>query len=230
MTLSEIRDTDPHEMFGLDGYPIYDELYRPVLNQKIIDHFWTREIGVETLSLFRHKLRTFMNIQMPYFNKLYESELLKVDPLTSQRIETLRENAATIGNTSTEETQGNTDTTGKSASTAMDMPQSELAEYGDYASGANHTVQDSHVAQKGDSTSSSDTESKSNGKDVISGYNQPQAELLTIYRSTLLNLDADIINLIEQENLFMKIWATNEEYSRRENHYGYFPLYPYRWL
>lgn len=227
-TMAELREDDPHEMFGLDAYPIFDELHRAELNQKIIDHFWNRESAFESPSMFRHKLRTLMNIQMPYFNKLYESELLSIDPLTSQRIESLRENIAKIGTKASEASEGDTNTVGRSASTAMDMPQSELAEYGDYASGANHTIQDSQVKQNGTGSSTSDTETESTGKDIISGYTQPQAELLMIYRSTFLNLDADIIDLIERNNLFMKIWSTSEEYTRKEFGLGYPYIFPYR--
>lgn len=229
-TMNEVREVDPNEMFGLDAYPIHDPLHRAVLNQKIIDHFWNRESAFETLSQFRSKLRTFMNIQMPYFNQLYKSELLSIDPLVSQRIETLRENEATIGTKSNENTTGDTSTQGRSAATAMDMPQSELSEYGDYASGANHTIQDSKVNQTGEGSSNSDTETESKSKDISTGYTQSQAELLMLYRTSFLNIDADIVALIESENLFMKIWGTSEEYSRRENDYGIHRLSAYRWL
>lgn len=62
-------------------YPIFDESYRQTLNNKIIRHFYTREIGFETVGLWRFKLNVKMNEIMPYFNKLYESELIHFDPL-----------------------------------------------------------------------------------------------------------------------------------------------------
>ena len=61
-------------------FPIFDENYRSVLCKKIIKHYYTREIALETVGLWKLKLDTMMNEIMPYYNKLYESELLKFDP------------------------------------------------------------------------------------------------------------------------------------------------------
>ena len=63
-----------------DEYPIFDEAYREVLNTKILRHYYTREIGLETVGLWKHFLNTKMNEIMPYYNKLYESELLSFNP------------------------------------------------------------------------------------------------------------------------------------------------------
>lgn len=67
-------------LFDFD-YPIFDENYKSVLETKIIKHFYTREIGFETVGLFKLKLDMKMNEIMPYYNKLYESELLEFNPL-----------------------------------------------------------------------------------------------------------------------------------------------------
>lgn len=63
-------------------YPIFDESYRTTLNKKILKHYYMREIGEETVGLFKLRLDTTMNEIMPYYNQLYESALLKFDPLT----------------------------------------------------------------------------------------------------------------------------------------------------
>ena len=62
---------------GLQEYPIFSEDYRATLNKKIIDHFYFREIGSETAELFKFYLNRTMSEIMPYYNKLYNSELLK---------------------------------------------------------------------------------------------------------------------------------------------------------
>jgi len=62
------------------NFPIFDENYRSVLCQKILKHYYTREIAFETVGLWKLKLDTMMNEIMPYYNKLYESELLEFDP------------------------------------------------------------------------------------------------------------------------------------------------------
>lgn len=60
-------------------FPIFDENYRPVLCKKILKHYYTREIGLETVGLWKLKLDTKLNEIMPYYNKLYMSELLDLD-------------------------------------------------------------------------------------------------------------------------------------------------------
>ena len=84
----EIRDlVNLGYHFALESYPIFDENYRSQLNEKIIAHYWYREIGQETPDRFNHYLRTRMNEIMPYYNKLYMSELIKFDPIATDYLE-----------------------------------------------------------------------------------------------------------------------------------------------
>ena len=62
------------------NYPIFDTAYKETLESKIMSHFYTREIGLETVGLFKHHLKNKMREIMPYYNQLYESERLKFDP------------------------------------------------------------------------------------------------------------------------------------------------------
>ena len=66
-------------IFDFD-YPIFDENYKLPLETKIIRHFYTREICEETYGLWKLRLEDRMNMIMPYYNKLYEAELLKFNP------------------------------------------------------------------------------------------------------------------------------------------------------
>lgn len=68
------------KIFDFD-YPIFDEGYKPLLEKKILKHFYTREICEETYGLWHLRLDAKMNEIMPYYNKMYESELLKYNPL-----------------------------------------------------------------------------------------------------------------------------------------------------
>lgn len=76
---SIIQDAIPL-IFSFD-FPIFDEEYRNVLCTKILRHYYTREIGLETYGLWKLKLQTKLNEIMPYYNKLYKSELYKYNPL-----------------------------------------------------------------------------------------------------------------------------------------------------
>lgn len=62
-------------------FPIFDESYRSVIETKILRHYYTREIGLETVGLWKLKLNTKLNEIMPYYNKLYKSELIEFNPL-----------------------------------------------------------------------------------------------------------------------------------------------------
>lgn len=63
------------------NFPIFDETYREGLCKKILNHYYTREICAETVSLWKFWLNQKMSEIMPYYNKLYLSEQLKYDPL-----------------------------------------------------------------------------------------------------------------------------------------------------
>lgn len=62
-------------------FPIFDESYRNVLETKILKHYYTREIGLETYGLWKLKLDTKLNEIMPFYNQLYKSALLEFNPL-----------------------------------------------------------------------------------------------------------------------------------------------------
>ena len=77
--------TVAYATLGLDRYPIFDEAYRSTLNDKIIRHYYFREIGQETVARFRWYMDMTMRENMPYFNQLYSSLNLIVDPITNVR-------------------------------------------------------------------------------------------------------------------------------------------------
>lgn len=68
------------KIFSFD-FPIFDESYRNVLETKILKHYYTQEIGLETYGLWKLKLDTKLNEIMPYYNQLYESTTLEFNPL-----------------------------------------------------------------------------------------------------------------------------------------------------
>lgn len=74
-----IIENSREKIFSFD-YPLFNRMYKPELEKKILRAFYTREIGYETYGLWKLKLQTKLEEIMPYYNKLYESELLKVEP------------------------------------------------------------------------------------------------------------------------------------------------------
>lgn len=100
-----IQNAIPH-IFNFD-FPIFDESYRNILETKIIKHYYTREIGLETYGLWKLKLDTKLNEIMPYYNQLYKSATLDFNPLwdTNYTRQNLRDNSINTGT----ETSGNTE-------------------------------------------------------------------------------------------------------------------------
>lgn len=79
-SVNEIIANSRDKIFDFD-YPIFDETYRSVLETKILKHFYTREIGSETVGLWKLWLDTRMNEIMPYYNQRYKSAMLEFNPL-----------------------------------------------------------------------------------------------------------------------------------------------------
>lgn len=77
--VDEVIDKSWKKIFK--NFPIFDESYREGLCKKILNHYYTREIGAETVALWKFWLNQKMNEIMPYYNKLYISEQIKYDPL-----------------------------------------------------------------------------------------------------------------------------------------------------
>ena len=80
MGIDEVLDKSRSKVFDFD-FPIFDENYRNVLEDKILKHYYTREIGAETIGLWNLWLNARMNEIMPYYNQLYASEVIKFNPM-----------------------------------------------------------------------------------------------------------------------------------------------------
>lgn len=72
--------------FGLNQYPIFSENYRGVLNAKILEEYFFREIGYDMPEMFANRLRHRLNMIMPKYNEMYKLAQIKFDPL----IDTIR--------------------------------------------------------------------------------------------------------------------------------------------
>lgn len=109
--------------FGLDEYPIFDEEYRPVLNKVIIDHFYMYEIGFETPMLFRHYLKSQMDLIMPKYNAMFKAQLQMLEnPLGNVDLtETLQRN---VNGSGTSESNNNAN----SKNLFQDTPQGEITQ------------------------------------------------------------------------------------------------------
>lgn len=199
----ELSGGDPVNV-GLGVYPIFDEAYRTPLNAKIVDRYWNREIGMESLSMFRLAMRRKMNEIMPLYNKLYLSEQITFDPLSTVNLHTIATADGT--ETSANTTVSNNDS--KSRSVNSTTPQTMLSGNADYATSAADASSNATSDATANATNTNDQKTDS----TVSGYQGPAAELLMRYRASLLNIDLMILD--ELNELFMTVWDNGNEYAQ----------------
>lgn len=90
--------------------PFFDEDYRSVLCQKILKHYYLREICCETVGIWTLWMNTRLEEIMPYYNQLYESAKIEFNPMHDvnlTREHNRKENETASGN---RDTTGNRDT------------------------------------------------------------------------------------------------------------------------
>jgi hypothetical protein len=58
-------------------YPVYKADFKPVFEQLFIDYFLFEEIGTLPVSHFKHNLKLKLNLVMPVWNKIYETQELE---------------------------------------------------------------------------------------------------------------------------------------------------------
>lgn len=61
--------------------PFFDEEYRSVLCQKILKHYYLREICCETVGMWIFFMNTRLEEIMPYYNQLYSSAKIEFNPM-----------------------------------------------------------------------------------------------------------------------------------------------------
>ena len=79
--IEQVLDACYDKIFDVDKIPMFDANHAPLLFKKILLHYYMREIGFETVGLWKMKLNSKMREIMPYYNQLYQSELLEYNPL-----------------------------------------------------------------------------------------------------------------------------------------------------
>ena len=226
--IDEVLDGARDSVFDFD-FPIFDESYRAVLENKILKHYYTREIGAETIGLWKMWLNTRMNEIMPYYNKMYESELIKFNPLYDVDL-TTDYKKTDDGSHNKSGSFSETGTDGVTSSTNdiikndhwdyySDTPQGAITGLADntYLTNARHITDDgtgSTSVTTGTTTrnktgNNSDNTTIKNTEDYLHHVvgktgGVSYSKMLTEFRETFLNIDMMIIG--ELKDLFMNLW------------------------
>ena len=189
---------------GLADYPIFEETHRKILNDKIIRHYYTREIAAETVARWRMFVRDAMHLIMPYYNQLYESELLALgmEPLGDRNLSHVVHAWGTAENMGSGTTESSTDTQNVNQDTPSSQMIPDQVKSLEYATNATFDTERANGKASNESTGSYDNMVQRDE----TGYSRPQSELLKLYRETFLNIDNDIVHDRELAQCFMTIW------------------------
>ena len=182
----------------------FDEDYRSVLCAKILKHYYTREIGMETAGLWMLWMNRRMEEIMPYYNQLYRSAQLEFNPFHD--VDYYRE--GNRQNDGTSETKGTSTNIQDNVTRDLysETPQGALngVESETYLTDARKVMQDNEANNTyNDNNTTNTTEDYLEhvyGKMGTVNY----SKMLNEYRTTLLNIDMQIIE--EFSDLFMGLW------------------------
>lgn len=213
-------------------FPIFDEAYRKVLEIKILKHYYTREICAETVGLWKHFLSTRLNEIMPYYNKLYQSELLAFNPLYDVDLTTTHEGSGgsnSEGESHSTRTDNLTRHVGDSGSESRsgttwdkysDTPQGAITniENDRYLTNA-RKITDNETTTFGKQTTIGDTGTQTNANTTSDSVTTTDeylnhvvgktggtsySKMIKEYRETFMNIDMLIIE--DLSDLFLNLW------------------------
>ena len=202
--------------FGLKDYPIFDENYRNILNNKILNHYYESEIGFETPALFKFYLNNKLNEIMDYYNTLYVKQKSLIENIFDNVNikETFEGNATNETNTSSESNStSNSDSESNNRELYQLTPQGQIKMQdldSDEVYATNYTKNKNNSNSNiEDNSSSSGNSSSTNTNDYIKsliGRNggKYNVELLNDLKNNLLNIDMMVID--ELYDLFMQIF------------------------
>jgi hypothetical protein len=204
---------------GIQHYPIFEDTYKPRLDGLIIDRYWNREIGVESVDMFQLAMRRKMNEIMPFYNQLYASTKIEYDPLSTIDLHTISASDSSQTNDNTGTNNTTSASTSGSRSVNSETPQSILNGSGDYATSASDANATSSVAAEANEESTQQSNAEASGDTRTTGYQGAASDLIIRYRESLINVD--LMVLAELDELFMGIWDTPDTYTNNRNYGGY---------
>ena len=169
------------------------------LTQRIIDHYFTREIGSDAIGQWMLFIKDKMHEVMETYAPLIYSSAIKFDPLVNVDYTESYEGENTSNNSS------NSTSTGSGLTVNSDTPQGQISKStilaGDYASstGANET--ENSISDNSDSKGNQTYTKKVKGNSGVSATAQA---LIKQYRDYIRALDTEIV--YELEPLFMGLY------------------------
>lgn len=187
----------PRKTINYNGKTCTVDFDKGVLEQKIIDHYYFRQIGQETVGRFKHYLRARMNEIMPYFVQLYEfdAKFRNIDdPLESYNlVETFKQDVSGTG----KYTGGSIS---DSFSKFSDTPQGEITNIDVYMTQATVNSDSNDTSSNSESSGSTEHTLTKRGNIGV----QPLGGEVENIRNAFINIDMQIVESLN--DLFLKIY------------------------
>lgn len=186
--------------------------YHEVLAKKILKHYYTREIGFETVGLWKLKLNTKLNEIMPYYVNLYKTVEKEYDWLRDTDYYRQHEGSGEGTNSETTEDSGeySSENAGTSWRVYSDTPQGSLTNVENETYLTDATKQTTSGTASGENSASRERNGEYNNTDEYLDHiygkmpGKSMTALLMEYRDSIINIDMMVIE--ELNDLFMKIW------------------------
>lgn len=225
--VNQVLDKAWNKTFTTD-VAFFDENYRAFLCKKILKHFYTREIGAETVGLWKLWMNTKLEEVMPYYNSMYKSALLEFNPFydidltrkQDRKTDTGSKNDGTANNTQDVTSNRNTDSKLRESEWDLysDTPQGAVTdlEKERYLTNARKITRDNEANTKETgnvNTVGTNVTSTTGTVNSVDDYLETvrgkaggasYSKLLNEYRKTFLNIDMMVIE--EFEELFFGLW------------------------
>jgi hypothetical protein len=201
------------KLWDFDYPSFYKGDAKLAFEQKVVDHYYFRQIGQETPARFRHYFQTRIREIMPYYIQLYESEAMMKgieDPFGNVDITETYEETREISRegSSSASDQSESEQSNAGEDRFSDTPQGSIDNLDNYLTSARKTSDTGSASSSGSSSSeSSGTESETvshtytkKGNQGVNTYAHDMREL----RETFLNIDLEIIEKLN--DLFLLIY------------------------
>ena len=186
----------PNEIETINNVDIWS---KDKLARKIIDHYYMREIGLETPALFKHYAKVYMQEIMERKLPLIYSSSIKYDPLVNV------DYTETFDRTASGEASSNSTNTGSGLAVNSDTPQGEINKEnilnGSYATSTGASESTANIE---DSSNSSNEENYVKRVKGNSGVSATAQKMVEQYRENIIAIDEDIIK--ELNKLFMGLY------------------------
>lgn len=207
----------PRASIDYNGKTCKVDFDKATFEKKIVDHFYFRQIGQETVGRWLHYFRTRIREIMPYYVQLYEfdAKFRNIeDPLESYNLtETFKEDRSGSGKvtgTSSSETSSERSEDNENTRKFSNTPQGSISNLDNYLSEATQDNGNASTNESGSTSGTSEQTSEDSGSvehTLTKRGNigvQPLGGEVENIRNAFINIDQQIIN--ELNDLFLQVY------------------------